>query len=358
MIKNEYTAHRSIVLAVREAVALYLIDKDREADILKIKKCFLIVDNYKGDRVPIALITKEVDYICSVLQDNYIGLKLHSLINTESLPFYKAINDCIKPFSSTDNELPFLLVSRLVLRFFFLVTESMSLRIIPERGLLRFDLIPNDPSLMNKHQIDGVMVTLYRILEDFCPEVLKSIRVSQRSSIYELKYYETFFGVPVEPADTTSLIYDVKCRDHYKNAASALIKCEEELGRKFFINPLSNMLATEFSEFSYKQRCETIIDTMMGLSSPTRNNVADSMNISVSTLQRKLKEEGTSFQEVLDNIRKRLAKIYLAENKVSTTDVAYLLGYQSPSQFFKVFKAWFGMTPTDYRNAIGHSNTS
>lgn len=73
MIKAEYTAHRSMVLAVREAVALYLINKNREEDILKIAKCFSTIDEYKGDRLPISLIVKEVEYICSVLQDNYVG---------------------------------------------------------------------------------------------------------------------------------------------------------------------------------------------------------------------------------------------------------------------------------------------
>ena len=352
MIKAGYSAHRSMVLAVREAVALYLLDQDREEDIPKISECFSTVDNYRGDRIPIPIIIEEVDYLCSVLQDNYLGLKLHSLVNIESLPFYKAISDCVRPFTHTNNELPFLLVSRLVLRFFFLMTESINLKIIPEKGLLRFDLVPNDPSLMNKHQIDGVMVLVYRIVETFCPNVLKKITVAQRNSTYELEYYQSIFGVPAEPADKTSLIYDLKCNNHYKNATGLLIKSEEELGRKFFINPLFNMLSTQFSGFSYKQRCQIVIETVIGMIPPTRIHVAESMNISVSTLQRRLDEEGTSFQEVLEETRKRLAKLYLTEKNLSTTDVAYLLGYKSHSQFFRVFKTWFGITPKTYQNNL------
>ena len=313
MIKAEYTAHRSMVLAVREAVALYLINKNREEDILKIAKCFSTIDEYKGDRLPISLIVKEVEYICSVLQDNYVGLNLHSLINIESLPYYKAIKDCIRPFSDIDNELPFLLVSRLVFRFFFLITESINLKVVPEKGLIRFEFIPNDLDLMNKHQIDGVMMTVYRIVEDFCPGFLKMIYVAQRNSTYELEYYQSMFGVPVESADTTSLVYSLDSHDHYKNAASLLIKSEEELGRKFFINPIFNMLSAQFSGLSYKQRCEIIITTMMGVSPPTRDHVADAMSISVSTLQRRLKEEGTSFQEILEETRIQLAELYLTE---------------------------------------------
>ncbi len=182
------------------------------------------------------------------------------------------------------------------------------------------------------------------------------IYVAQRNSTYELEYYQSMFGVPVESADTTSLVYSLDSHDHYKNAASLLIKSEEELGRKFFINPIFNMLSAQFSGLSYKQRCEIIITTMMGVSPPTRDHVAEAMSISVSTLQRRLKEEGTSFQEILEETRRQLAELYLTEKKLSTTDIAYLLGYKSHSQFFKAFKTCFGVTPKSYQaNHINHA---
>lgn len=226
----------------------------------------------------------------------------------------------------------------------------MNLRLSAEKGLLRFDLISNAPDIMNKHQIDGAMVLLYRIIEKFCPGHLKKLYVAQRHNAYELEYYQSFFGASAESANKTSLVYALKCKDHYKNAANLLIRSEEELGRQFYINPLFNMLFTQFSEVSYQQRCEIVIDTMIGVSPPTRSHVADSMNISVSTLQRKLNNEGTTFQEILEDTRKRLAKLYLTERKISITDVAYLLGYRSHSQFFKAFKNWFGITPKTYQN--------
>lgn len=352
MMKVEYSAHRSTILAMREAVSLYLLQKNRQEDMSKIAEVFLSVDNYKGDRVPISVALKEINYICNTLHDNHIGLKLYSLIDIDSLPFCKAISECISPFSSTNNTLPFLLVSRLIFRFFFLITEAVDLKLVPEKGSLRFDLIPNDSSLMSKHQIDGIMVTVHRMVERFCPGILKKVYVAQRHSEYELAYYKSIFGVPVSSAARTSLVYDLKCKDHYKDAAKLLMQSEEEVGRSFYINPLFNMLSNQFSGLSYKDRCEIVIDTMIGVSPSTRSHVANSMNISVSTLQRRLNEEGYSFQEVLEETRKRLAKMYLNEKNISIIDVAYLLGYKSHSQFFKVFKTWFGMTPKTYQKSI------
>ncbi len=158
MIKTELSTHKSILLAIREAVTLYLFDRNREKDIPKVADLFLSLDHYKGDRVPISAVIEEVNSICNVLQDNYLGLRLNLLINIEQLPFYKSVNECIRPFYDANNELPFLLVSRMICRFLFLVIQSIDLKLTAEKGLLRFDLMPKAPDIMNKHQIDGVIV--------------------------------------------------------------------------------------------------------------------------------------------------------------------------------------------------------
>ena len=62
-------------------------------------------------------------------------------------------------------------------------------------------------------------------------------------------------------------------------------------------------------------------------------------------MQRRLREEGTSFKALLLEVRKKLAYKYLIEQRLSATDTAFLLGYHSNSQFFGAFKSWFGMTP-------------
>lgn len=351
-MKTEHSTHKSIMIAIREAATLYLFNRNREKDIPKIADFFLSLDDYPGERVPVAEVVKEVNALSSVLQDSHLGLNLNMLVEIESLPIYKAINECLKPFSHMTNELPFLLVSRIVFRFFFLLTQSIELKLNTERGLIRFEFISNAPESMNKNQMDGAMVLVHRILEDFSPGMLNRVCVAYRHSDYELEYYQSVFGVFVESADTTSLIYNLDCHDHYKKAASLLIKSEEELGRKFFINPLFNMLSTQFSGLSYKERCEIAITTIMGITPPTRDHVADAMSISVSTLQRRLKEEGTSFQRILEETRRQLAELYLTEKQLSTTDVAYLLGYKSHSQFFKAFKACFGITPKAYQTNL------
>lgn len=338
-----HSTHRSAVYSVREATTLYLLEEDRQEDISRLSKYYVDVDNYEGDMIPVHIVNKEVGAICDFFQDTYLGLKLHLRMNLASMPFYKSINECIKPYLDSNEQMLFLLVSRLVHCFFSLITSLISLKLVPEKGQIRFDLVFNKEYVSNKHEIDGVLVIVYRLMEEFCPGVLKEIKIGHRSSLYELDYYKSVFGVPIELGQTTSLIYALDNTDDYSSVIDFLIKHEEDISKNFLVNPLLNLLSVQITEYDYKRRCEIAIETLIGFSQPTRGNVSSTMNLSISTLQRRLKDEGTSFQEVLEETRKRLSQIYLAEKNISTNDISYLLGYKSASQFFKCFKAWFGV---------------
>ncbi|MBC7572338.1 MAG: AraC family transcriptional regulator [Spirosoma sp.] len=83
---------------------------------------------------------------------------------------------------------------------------------------------------------------------------------------------------------------------------------------------------------------------------PTLTAVADRLNLGVRTLQLHLRDENTTYQQLLDNVRKTLAEQHLREPYLSTTDIAYLLGFAEPSVFFRSFKKWTGQTPGAYRS--------
>jgi AraC-like DNA-binding protein len=84
---------------------------------------------------------------------------------------------------------------------------------------------------------------------------------------------------------------------------------------------------------------------------PTEEEIAYRLHMSKRTLQRKLKAEGPSYSTLLMNIRSDLAKHYLSHTKSSMTEIAYQLGYSSPSTFARAFKQQFGNSPLEYRTA-------
>ena len=82
---------------------------------------------------------------------------------------------------------------------------------------------------------------------------------------------------------------------------------------------------------------------------PKREMVAQTLHLSQRTLQRRLQEEGTSFQALLDDTRRELAEQYLAQPRMTLLEIAYLLGFADPSNFFRAFRRWFDATPGEYR---------
>jgi AraC-like DNA-binding protein len=83
---------------------------------------------------------------------------------------------------------------------------------------------------------------------------------------------------------------------------------------------------------------------------PELASVARAVRMSARTLQRRLKDEGTSFQDVVDGIREELATVHMADPKYTLGEVAYLLGFSEISAFSRAFKRWTGMTPSDWRD--------
>ncbi len=74
-------------------------------------------------------------------------------------------------------------------------------------------------------------------------------------------------------------------------------------------------------------------------------DAAQRLAMSARTLQRRLGEDGTSFQAVLDETRRELALHYLQRTAITSGEISFLLGFADPSSFFRAFHGWTGLTP-------------
>jgi AraC-like DNA-binding protein len=97
------------------------------------------------------------------------------------------------------------------------------------------------------------------------------------------------------------------------------------------------------------ERLRTIIRNELNGGDASLERVAGQVDMSARTLQRKLREHGTSHQELLDQMRKDLAVRYLREPEMAICEVAYLLGFSESSALHRAFKRWTGMTPNEFR---------
>lgn len=139
-----------------------------------------------------------------------------------------------------------------------------------------------------------------------------------------------------------SLVFDRACLDAPLPMADpalgqVLDRCLSQLG----------VGATAPARFADQVR-QRITDLMKGQCPPVET-VAARMHMSPRTLQRRLRDEGTQYAELLNDVRRELALRHLEEGRESISEIAFLLGFSEVSTFHRAFKRWCGQTPAEFR---------
>jgi AraC-like DNA-binding protein len=83
--------------------------------------------------------------------------------------------------------------------------------------------------------------------------------------------------------------------------------------------------------------------------SASMEKTARKLAMGVTTLRRKLEEEGTTFSDIVDELRKELAERHLAGSHSSVSEIAFLLGFSDVRAFGRAFRRWKGQSPTEFR---------
>jgi AraC-like DNA-binding protein len=102
---------------------------------------------------------------------------------------------------------------------------------------------------------------------------------------------------------------------------------------------------------SVTERARALAAKELAQGNPTAVHIATELGMSLRTLGRKLAEEGTTFKDVLDDLRRRLALQYITGRDLSLADVALLLGFSETPVFHRAFRRWTGQTPLEYRRS-------
>ncbi len=154
--------------------------------------------------------------------------------------------------------------------------------------------------------------------------------------------YQDYFACPVlfdQPR--TELVFDSSILDEpvqmadQATAAMAENQCEEILAR---LGPKEGIVA----------KVRRILLRNPGQFPPV-DVVAGQLATSTRTLSRSLQEIGTSYQRILDEVRKEMAIEYLRTSNLPIEEIAALVGYSDPSNFRKAFRRWTQHAPSYYR---------
>ncbi|NIB44281.1 AraC family transcriptional regulator [Pseudomaricurvus alkylphenolicus] len=98
-----------------------------------------------------------------------------------------------------------------------------------------------------------------------------------------------------------------------------------------------------------EQQLQNVLFERLPRGEANLENVASELHMSPRTLHRKLEEQGSSYRQELENVRRQLALQYMKGDDLSIGDIGFLLGFSNTSNFSRAFKRWTGQTPKTYR---------
>jgi AraC-like DNA-binding protein len=149
------------------------------------------------------------------------------------------------------------------------------------------------------------------------------------------------------------------CRVVCGGPRNAIVFRAADAGRQFVTRnaELLAVLAPQFEEEltqqngdgDFTERVRGAIRQKLTGRRPSIDDIAEALQTSPRTLQRRLHESGSSFQRVLEEARHQLARHYLNNPVLELSEAAYLLGYEDANSFVRAFRTWEGVPPARWR---------
>jgi AraC-like DNA-binding protein len=100
---------------------------------------------------------------------------------------------------------------------------------------------------------------------------------------------------------------------------------------------------------SLRALVENEVQSLLSQGETQKQNIAKSLGLSARTLSRRLAEEGITYEEVVDQLRRSLALQYIKDPSISLGEMTWLLGYEGSTSFNHAFKRWTGHSPSAAR---------
>ncbi len=168
-------------------------------------------------------------------------------------------------------------------------------------------------------------------------------RVEFRRQAAHREMYEAHFRCPVK----------------FKAGQNALVFSMADIERPFLThNPdllaivapqLEAELAEQLARKTLSEQAKGVLKRLLAGRRPGIHEVAKELRLSSRTLQRRLTEQGVTFQGLLEDARRELARHYLLHSSLELNETAYLLGYEDANSFFRAFHHWEGIPPGQWR---------
>lgn len=206
----------------------------------------------------------------------------------------------------------------------------------------------HDKIHFSSQQRDMVFSAILAAIEKLSPRITESIYYYYDQRVAGFDDYSAVLNCHLMAANDVYIEID----------AAPLIADNGEKNPKLFektVYQINKVLLRREQHLAlYKQVTDTLHECLLA-GNAHQEVVAEKLNTSVRNLQRRLKEVGTNYQAILDDCREALALKLISDHELALYEVAYKVGFNEPSAFYKAFRRWTGKRPGDYRQDVIHS---
>jgi AraC-like DNA-binding protein len=228
----------------------------------------------------------------------------------------------------------------------YLVTDLFKMEIQRSNNSFTIRFIPTgaiEDESVRRHVADLLMVFSIHELNGLMLERISPTGVTYPYKLSNLKEYQRVLRCA---AIKTKADYSVEFRNTYWDIPILTANYEVQ---KMFLEKISSEKANPFSNpitFQVKILDYLMKNAYLGILS--LEDVAANFNITPRSLQRRLQDEGVTFQQLADSVRKSLAIHFIESGKYQIKEISNMLGYNELSAFSRAFKRWTGKTPMTY----------
>lgn len=228
--------------------------------------------------------------------------------------------------------------------YFTLHNAAATVSLASHGGFSRFVYAIVEPGMRDTEQLQfGAMAVSFNILQELCGAQFQPTVVTfATASPANLHFFHQFFRAPLRfDSDETAIVFESRWLER------PLPPVDAELRRR--TEAQANLRqATVQADFPSNLRRTLRRQLVKG--DVSMKSIASRLGMHRRTLDRRLKEHGTHYIEVLDSVKCEAACQLLRDTDLGIGEIAQSLGYSSNSNFSAAFRRWTGLTPSDYRN--------
>jgi len=230
-----------------------------------------------------------------------------------------------------------------ILKYQRLISDGGSFSVIPQNEQTALVYTPA-ASNFSYHQIDAVLVATLSFARWLLGREIKPLALAlSHNEDKGLEEYQAFYGCDIQfGQDQNSILFS---SDLLQEALPGFDQGLATMHEQMADNQLQRLTEPDIIA-KVQERL------LMGLESISRDEVAAQLAMSGRSLQRKLQEQGSSFQKLHDEHRHQRSLQLLANEDLSLLDISLQLGFSESSTFYRAFKRWQGVTPGEYRQQV------